>query len=288
MPESPPDQTDLSPPIITLTTDFGAADGFPAAMKGVILGIERGATVVDATHDVPPGDIAHASFALAAFAPHFPAGTVHVAVVDPGVGTDRKPLVVAAPDGSLFVGPDNGVLTHVLSAGGPLEAATHERPFLESASSALPEGFEAHAIEHDPSSPPSHTFHGRDVFAPAAARLAAGTSPDGMGPRLEGVVALNLPGPRREGDELVGRVQYIDHFGDAATDVLGDTFDPGIRSVSVAGREIRGVSDSYQAAGSLGCVVASHGYLEVFVTGSSAAEKLGLTVGDEVRVRLAR
>ncbi|MBM3957981.1 MAG: SAM-dependent chlorinase/fluorinase [Gemmatimonadetes bacterium] len=272
--------------VITLTTDFGPADGFPAAMKGVILGISPGAQVVDITHDVPPQGIAHASFVLGAVAPYFPAGSIHVAVVDPGVGTARAALVVRAPDGTLYVGPDDGVFSHVLSAEGPLPWASHGRPFLSPGRGPLPSGFCAWRIE----SPAfmreevSRTFHGRDVFAPAAAHLAEGVPPDGMGPGVTEVSCLNLPGPREEGGRLAGHVQHVDRFGNLVTDIPGSRVLQAFRSLEVGGRVIRRLSASYRDAGELGCVVGSHGYLEIASFGQDAAEALGCGVGDEVVV----
>ena len=276
------------PPMITLTTDFGAADGFPAAMKGAILAIQPGALIVDVTHEIPPHDVAHASFVLASVAPAFSQGTVHVAVVDPGVGSDRRALVVTSPDGSKFVCPDNGVIAHVLSARGALQSASHDRPFLEPDPAPLPEGFSAFVIENSRylRREVSDTFHGRDVFAPVAAHLASGVDPSEFGPRTAEIVMLNLSGPRRTGDLLVGHVQYVDRFGNLATDIEADAVAGGLHSLEIAGRSISGLSRSYAAADRLGCVVASHGFVEVFITGGNASAELGAKVGDEVVVEL--
>ena len=274
------------PRVITLTTDFGSADGFPAAMKGVILGISPDALVVDVSHDVPPQAIAHASFVLGAAAPYFPAGSIHVAVVDPGVGTERASLVIVGPDGTLFVGPDNGVFSHVLSAEGPLEWASHERAFLSPGRGAVPAGFGAWRIENPAfiRKQVSQTFHGRDVFAPVAAHLAEGVSPEEMGPPVAEVTCLNLPGPREEGGRLAGHVQYVDRFGNLATDIPGTRVSEDFRSMTVKGRMIGRPSSSYRDAGNLGCVVGSHGYLEIVSFGGSAADVLGCGPGDEVVV----
>lgn len=281
--------TALDHPLITLTTDFGSADGFPASIKGVILGINPGAAIVDVTHEAPPQDIAHASFVLGAVAPYFPRGTVHVAVVDPGVGTERAALALRAPDGSLYVGPDNGVFSHVMASGGALEAASHERPFLEPGAAAVPAGWHAHAIENPEyvRSPVSATFHGRDVFAPAAAHLSLGVPVEALGPELDRVMCLNLPGSRRIASGIAGHIQHIDRFGNLATDIPVADSAGEVREVRVRGRRIPGMSGSYRAAGGLGCVAASHGYLEIALYGGSAAETLGAAVGDEVTVEFA-
>lgn len=275
-------------PIITLTTDFGVADGFPAAMKGAILAIQPGALIVDVTHEIPAYDVAHASFVLAFVAQAFVPGTVHVAVVDPGVGTDRRALVVTAPDGSKFVCPDNGVIAHVLSACGALQSASHDRPFLEPEPASLPDGFTAFAIENTRYMRPaiSRTFHGRDVFAPVAAHLASGTDPRELGPETRRIVVLNLPGPRRSGNRLEGRVQYIDRFGNLATDIDASTVAGGLKSLEIARRRIHRLSRSYETEDVLGCVVASHGFVEVFTTAGNASEELGAAIGDRVIVEL--
>ena len=274
------------PPVVTLTTDFGSRDGFPAAMKGVILGISPGTRVVDVDHGVPPQDVAHASFLLSTVATYFPAGSIHVAVVDPGVGTGRAPLVIASPEGSLFVGPDNGIFSHVLSAEKPLEWASHERPFLTLERGSLPEGFRAWLIENPAyvREETSQTFHGRDVFAPAAAHLAEGVPPEQLGSSTTQVTCLNLPGPRKEGARLVGHVQYVDRFGNLVTDVAASHARAGFRTLEVRGTVIRRLSASYEEAGALGCVAGSHGYLEVVSFVGSAALALGCGVGDEVVV----
>ncbi len=276
------------PRVITLTTDFGSADGFPAAMKGVILGISPDALVVDVTPDVPPQAVAHASFVLGAVAPYFPAGSIHLAVVDPGVGTERAPLVIAGPDGTLFVGPDNGVFSHVLSAKGPLEWASHERPFLSPGRGPLPNGFRARRIENPAfiRDDVSQTFHGRDVFAPAAAHLAEGAWSQEVGPPVAEVTCLNLPGPREEDGRLAGHVQYVDRFGNLATDFIGFSASERTFSVAVKGRVIGRLSSSYRDAGDLGCVVGSHGYLEIVSFGGSAADVLACGVGDDVVVEM--
>ena len=276
-------------PIITLTTDFGAPDGFPAAMKAAILGRIRDVTLVDVTHEVPPQDVAHASFVLGTVARRFPAGTVHCAVVDPGVGSERAAIVAAGPDGQVYVGPDNGIFTHVISlAGGVSAGSSHDRPFLAHYRTAVPEGWQAWAVDVAAmdSGEVSRTFHGRDVFAPVAAQLAGGASPAEMGGLVAEVTLLNLPGPRQSDDGLIGRVQYIDRFGNAATDFFSDAVPSAHFHLQAGNRALSGPSESYASAQGAGCIVASHGFLEIFVPGGNAAKELGLGVGDEVTVRV--
>jgi len=182
--------------IITLTTDFGTSDGYVGAMKGVIAriaGSHPAPVVVDLAHDVPPGDIAHAAWVVATSAPEFPHGSIHVVVVDPGVGGARRDVVVRAR-GRWYVGPDNGVFAYVAERCSAAYAIENER-------------FRAERV--------SRTFHGRDVFAPTAAAIAAGEDPTSAGPKVE--LTGRLPwGPR---DRDVGRIVHIDRFGNLITDL---------------------------------------------------------------------
>jgi S-adenosylmethionine hydrolase len=189
---------DPRPAVVSLTTDFGAADHFVGVMKGVVLAINPLAALVDITHGVPPQDVAAGAYQLSNACRHFPAGTVHVAVVDPGVGTDRRAIVLAA-GGMLFVAPDNGLLT----------------PFLDEAGARLFEirepGFLADA--------PSPTFHGRDVFAPAAAHLSLGVPPERLGPPAVDPVRLPHPAPSIDGTTIHAHVLHVDRFGNVVLDI---------------------------------------------------------------------
>ncbi|HEY6867722.1 MAG TPA: SAM-dependent chlorinase/fluorinase [Candidatus Eisenbacteria bacterium] len=263
----------MSTPIITFTSDFGHQDWFVGVVHGVLHGICPGARVVDLTHAIPPGDVARAAFVLEAAAPDFPAGTVHLAVVDPGVGTTRRALAVRARD-QLFVGPDNGIL----------EWALTER------------GAEAYSLTDELwfRRPVSRTFHGRDVFAPVAAHLACGTAIGKLGVRVADPVRLRRAPPHREDGALVGCVRYIDRFGNALTDleteVLASAF-PDVPEdqleIEIGSRRIRGLSRSYGEApvGSIVAVMGSSGRLEIAQVGGDAASRLGLGEGDPVRVR---
>lgn len=185
-------------PLVTLTTDFGHGDWYVGAVRGVLLSALPDATLIDVTHEIGPGDIEGAAFQLAAAAPCFPPGTVHLAVVDPGVGSGRRELAVAAEilgaDGrelsQLFVAPDNGLLEPILDAA---TVVSVERPDLRRPA-------------------PGVTFHGRDRFAPIAAALAGGEAIDALGPRINDPVRLHRPAPRRVGDGWIGRVIHIDRF----------------------------------------------------------------------------
>lgn len=258
------------PLLITLTTDFGHRDWFVGAMKGVILGQTPGVTIVDLTHAVPSGDIRAGAFALLAGCRCFPRATVHVAVVDPGVGGSRPALAVRTTD-YYFLGPDNGVLSFALARERvrAVRRIQNERLFRQ---------------------PVSATFHGRDVFAPVAAYLAGGGDFAGVGPEAGGFVRLPWPEPQAAKDGWAGEVVYVDHFGNAITNLgpeqLGSRAAPGVELV-LPGRKRCPVAACYQAAPAgqpLG-IVGSCGLLEVAVNGGSAARSLGLRVGSKVQVR---
>jgi S-adenosyl-L-methionine hydrolase (adenosine-forming) len=263
----------MAEPIVTFLSDFGSHDWFVGVVHGVIHALHPTAHVVDLTHEVPPGLIGRAAFVLEAAAPDFPAGTVHLAVVDPGVGTDRRAIAVAAR-GQCFVGPDNGLLEWALA---DPEAQVHEL-------------VETRFFRK----PVSRTFHGRDVFAPVAAHLAHGEPPARFGPRLVDAVRLPASAPRHRASEIVGHVVFVDRFGNALTNItdqdLSDAF-PMIPEtklrVLALGRVIEGLSRSYGDApvGTILALIGSSGRLEVAQVGGDASERLGLSEGDEVKVR---
>lgn len=257
--------------IVTLTTDFGTVDGYVGAMKGVVLSLARDATTVDITHDIPRHDIASGAFALAQAAPLFPAGTVHVAVVDPGVGGQRADIVVEA-GGCYFVGPDNGVLA--LAARGPRVAHLIQRP----------------EFRRQPVSP---TFHGRDVFAQTAGLLARGAHPREAGPILPAIQELGDPLPepdRPAGEGAAAVIVHIDAFGNLITSLPGDFLVPAIALVLVPshGRP----SIALRAGGTYGDVepgslvayVGSAGLVEIGLREGSAAENTGLRRGEHLRL----
>lgn len=246
--------------VITLLTDFGTTDSYVAEVKGVLLTRAPGVVLVDVTHELRQGDIRAAQVIQGRVWRRFPAGTVHLCVVDPGVGTSRQALAVAA-GGHLFVGPDNGVLTAPLEDGVPI---------------ALPIPASA-----------SPTFHGRDVFAPAAAALAAGASPRDLGPPARDTVRTPLPAPRHEPGGTVGEILLIDRFGNLLTNLPG-TVAPTTR-VLVAGTDVGPMRRTFGdvAPGSLVAYVGSGDTVEIAVRNGSAASRLGVAVGAEVRVTTA-
>ena len=265
----------MANPIVTFTSDFGLADWFVGVVHGVIHGLCPAARVVDLTHDIPAGHVQRGAFVLEAAARDFPPDTVHLAVVDPGVGTARNALAVRAR-GQWFVGPDNGLLEWALSDPAAVpHAVTNARYFR---------------------TPVSRTFHARDVFAPVAAHLACGEALERFGPPIAGPRRLDRPLPRKVDGRLVGRVMFVDHFGNALTNLteqdLSDTFPmvPATRlRILVAQRVIHGLSDAYGASrvGTLLGILGSSGRLEIAQVGGDASARLGLDEGDEVAVSLA-
>jgi hypothetical protein len=256
--------------LITLTTDFGASDWFVGTMKGVILSINPRTSIVDITHEIPAGDIRAAAFALAASFQYFPKKTVHVAVVDPGVGSRRKAIAVRTAN-YLFVGPDNGVLSFALAREKiqSIRLLTNEKMFLPVV---------------------SQTFHGRDVFAPVAARLSRGLQIEKLGPPAAKYMKLEWPASRRRGGSVEGEVVYIDRFGNAITNIDPDSLaaNGALRARVVSfGRQLCPLKSSYHAVptGKPVAVFGSSGFLELAVNGRSAARMLGLRVGERVSVR---
>ncbi|HEX3865259.1 MAG TPA: SAM-dependent chlorinase/fluorinase [Gemmatimonadaceae bacterium] len=241
--------------IITLTTDFGTADGYVGEMKGVLLTLARDAQVVDITHDVPPQDVELARLTMARVWLRFPVGTIHVVVVDPGVGSSRKAIAVSS-EGRFLVGPDNGALSPAL---------------------LVPN---ARAVELPVDASASSTFHGRDVFAPAAAALARGESIDTLGRRLSAPTTHRTPEATRRADGAVqGVVIAIDRFGNAITNLL--TQRSGRVEIGAAEILLRRTYADV-GPGQLVALVGSSGLIELAIRDGNAAVALGLTRGATV------
>jgi S-adenosylmethionine hydrolase len=243
--------------IITLLTDFGTADTYVAEVKAALLSRAPSATVVDISHAVAPGDVRAAQYLLSRTWGRFPTGTVHMVVVDPSVGTDRRALAASA-DGHYFVAPDNGVLS-IVGPGARFVAL----PVLRDA---------------------SPTFHGRDVFAPAAARLASGARLETLGSRVTSPQALPLPAPRRDGHAVVGEVVHIDHYGNLISNISADLTTPDMTFL-VAAREVGTLRRTFgdAADGDPLAYLGSGGTVEIAVRNGNAALRLGAGVGVEVR-----
>ncbi len=259
----------MAGPVVTLATDFGLRDPFVGIMKGVILSICPEARLVDLTHEIAPHDVLEGALALEAALPFFPPGTVHVVVVDPGVGSARRALAVRAGS-QVCLGPDNGVLSPALGRPGwsavSIESPAHRLPSV------------------------SRTFHGRDVFAPAAGHLAAGTPVERLGPAVRDPVTLAKHGFTVGADAVTGEVIASDRFGNLVTSITAEgiaALGPGPVIVEVGGRPVGEIVEYYAGVrdGEPGGIIGSGGRLEVFVRQGSARSLLGAGRGTTVRAR---
>lgn len=242
-------------PVITLLTDFGTADYFVGAVKGAILCVNPNVVIVDITHEIAPQDIETGAFLLLAGYKTFPAGTIHVAVVDPGVGSTRRPIIVTAND-QFFVGPDNGIFSYIY------DRESSHRIF--------------HVTEEKYFRPePSSTFHGRDIFAPVAAVLSSGVGPHAFGPQIND--AIRLPAL-----ETPLRIIHIDRFGNCVTNIRRESYDG--RSLSINGKTVSTLRSFYgeAPAGEVFAIWGSAGFLEISVNGESAAQLLAAQRGTRV------
>ncbi|MGB8644894.1 MAG: SAM-dependent chlorinase/fluorinase [Anaerolineae bacterium] len=283
--------------LITLTTDFGLIDGFVGVMKGVMLAIHPDARFVDITHDIAPQNIRQGAFLLANSVPYFPPAAIHLCIVDPGVGSTRRALAVQVGETTL-IGPDNGVLSFALAA-------------LQARRGAAPVAFELNNPRYWLDRV-STTFHGRDIFSPCAAHLARGVPLHELGAPVSEWVTLAPPAPvRREDGALVGRIIYIDRYGNLVSDIDAETLAAFARAphggeagsaaqgtpvhqgaaivVSIAGRKLHGLVRTYAdvAPGELAVLIGSPWKLEIARRNGNAAEALGAAVGDEIVVHKA-
>ena len=254
--------------IITLTTDFGYRDPFVGIMKGVVSSINPAATIVDLTHGVAPQDVTGGALALAAAVDFFPAGAIHVAVVDPGVGGNRRPILLET-DRACYVGPDNGLMS----------LAAHRQRLIRTIHLSNPE----YHLR-----PTSTTFHGRDIFAPVAAHVSAGVPLEKLGRAVEVFEALTIPVPEMQGeDRIAGEVIYIDGFGNLTTNIRREDLEPfsadGV-SVRIGDTVIRGLSANYASAGpgNYLALINSRGLLEISRCNGNAQAGLGARVGTPV------
>jgi S-adenosylmethionine hydrolase len=254
-------------PILTLTTDFGLSDHYVGVMKGVILGICPNAQIVDISHQVSSYAIGEGAFTIAQAHRYFPAGTVHVVVVDPGVGSPRRPIVVEAAR-QLFVGPDNGVFGMIFARHEHTVRLIQNRQYFRELV--------------------SHTFHGRDIFAPVGAHLAAGVAPSLIGEILGSYVRLSFENPRQiDARRWEGEILKVDHFGNVITNFLADDF-PALEEFAVGGAKARRLVGSYAEAadGELVVIAGSSGYLELSMNQGSAGERIGCRAGDVCWIRV--
>ncbi|HLG95767.1 MAG TPA: SAM-dependent chlorinase/fluorinase [Bryobacteraceae bacterium] len=257
--------------VITLTTDFGTCDHFAGTMKGVILSIQPAAEIVDMTHEVCPFEIPDGAFTIAQAYRFFPKRTIHVVVVDPGVGSTRRPIL-AEMAGHYFIAPDNGVLSMIFSReAAKVRHITNDRYFLK---------------------PLSRTFHGRDVFAAVAAHLAAGVPPARFGPRIDDYIRLTLDQPARNGkSSWTGSVLKVDRFGNIITNLHIEEF-PQVKTrpfeLRVSSQPIKRLALTFTDCepGELFALVGSSGYIEVATNQGSAVQALGCSAGSPVELTI--
>lgn len=270
-----------TPPIITLTTDFGTEDAYVPAMKGTMLSIAPNARLVDITHEIHPQDVMESGFVLKSARPFFPEGTIHLVVVDPGVGTDRSPVALRSDD-HWFVGPDNGVFPLVLDGPPPDEIVELDNSEMWRTSS------------------PSNTFHGRDIFAPAAAHLAAGRSLEDLGSPLGTLEPLRWALPSIDTGTVQGWIVHVDHFGNCITNIrrssIADALERDEETVHpgdlppvkayVGTTSLDSIHSTYGDVPEEDPVLlfGSTGFLEVGINGGSAAERLDIRKGDPIKI----
>ncbi len=273
-----PSQPDV--PVVTITTDFGTQDAYVPAMKGTMLSICQQVRLVDITHKINPQDVMEAAFVLRSTRSYFPEGAVHLVVVDPGVGTDRRAVALRAEE-QWFVGPDNGVFPLVLDQGSPDAMVELDNP----------------SFWHSPS--PSTTFHGRDIFAPAAAHLAAGRSLDEIGTPIDSLEPLQWARPSIGPQSAQGWIVHVDHFGNCITNIQRSSLaeaaelndpDPALDAFPplkgyVGNTVLREIRPTYGAVpeGDPLLLFGSTGHLEIAVNGGNAAELLDIRKGDSVK-----
>jgi S-adenosyl-L-methionine hydrolase (adenosine-forming) len=253
-------------PIVTITTDFGTGDGFVAQMKGVILRICPRAELIDVTHDIRPFSVIEGALVIKGVSRYFPVGTIHVAVVDPGVGGPRRGIVLNC-EGQIYVGPDNGLFSLISADSRDGEIREIVNPDL-----MLPK--------------PHPTFHGRDVFAPVAAHLAEGVPMSVAGPVVDDPVTLDVPGPIKTEDGVRSEVIYVDRFGNLSCNIDAEHLNREVGIVEIGDTRIPGLSVYFGQApeGTVLALINSFGLLEIAVNRGDAARTLGVNLGAPVRV----
>jgi len=266
------------PAIITLTSDFGSKDAFAASVKGIVLKINPLAQIIDISNEIAPQDIWEAAFTLKSAYRHFPKGTVHLAVVDPGVGSSRRPII-AVTESYFFVGPDNGLFTLVYQ-----EAERLRVHHITASHYFLPN--------------PGPTFHGRDIFAPVAAWLAKGIPSGHFGEEITDFMKLSVPAPKMTSNSIEGHVVHIDRYGNLITNItykdiqmlLAESVDLGSVSISAVGRDIKGFKKFFAEAtpGEPAAIINSNGAVEIFMFKQNARTVLAAKRGEVVRLTVSR
>ena len=257
--------------IITLTTDFGTTDIFIGVMKGVILNINPDAKIIDITHDIEPQDVYAGAFLLSSAHRYFPPGTVHVGVIDPGVGSARRAIAVET-ERYYFVAPDNGLLSYTL----------HKEKVRRAVNLTNPKYFLPQI---------SNTFHGRDIFAPVAAHISRGVSLNLFGEQITNIVQIPISTPDTSETQIIGQIIYIDRFGNLITNISHQLFEVVKKgrdfTISVKDRQIQRICRAYaeSSVGELLGIFSSFGNLEIAINAGNAAETLGIRRGDSIKIR---
>jgi S-adenosylmethionine hydrolase len=256
----------LDEPLITLTTDFGTRDGFVAQMKGAILGINPRARLIDVTHDIEPFSVLEGALVLKGISPHFPSGTIHLAVVDPGVGSKRRGIVLRT-EKQTYVGPDNGLFSLIMADNRACKMREIQNPDY-----MLPE--------------PHPTFHGRDIFASTASHLSAGKPFEDVGPLVYDPIMLSIPTVKENAEGLEGSVIYVDRFGNLASNIDKTKLSKIVGTVCVGNVTIQGLSRYFGEApeGQAMALINSFGLLEIAINQGNAAQALGIGKDEPVRV----
>jgi len=275
--------------IITLTTDFGQGDVYVAVIKGVILSTNPQANIIDINHSIEPQDILQCAFILNIAYRYFPQQTIHVAIVDPGVGSERLGIIVKTPS-AFFIAPDNGILSYVIDelCPGVVNAGQREESLQKNGFRVtVKEGLEIAAIT-DPRfwrHPVNPTFHGRDIFAPVAAGLSLGISLYEFGEKITSLFVLPIPKPYSDSQgSLIGQVLHIDHFGSLTTNIKSSDLPGKGVTIEIAGRLIHGLTGYYAQGEGLMAIIGSSGYLEISLRNGSARDFLGVGIGEKVKV----
>ena len=272
--------------VITLTTDFGISDGYVASMKGVILSINPQAIIVDITHAIEPQSIRQASFIIHTSWRSFPASTIHLIVVDPGVGSHRRAVILKTPL-AYFIGPDNGIFSYVLHE---LHRGHQSQPDMTSTElrkRALPRDCEAVAITKQEfwHQPVSSTFHGRDIFAPVAAHLSLDIPITEFGEKIDSLFTFPVPEPFRDSmGNLIGCIIHIDRFGNLITNFRKENIPSKGAAVEILNQRISNMSQFYSEGSGLMAIIGSSDCLEISVRDGSAAALLGARVGDTLKL----
>jgi S-adenosylmethionine hydrolase len=259
--------------IITLTTDFSLIDGYVAAVKGVILSINPQATVIDITHQIPPQNINQAAFVLSTVYNYFPSQTVHLVIIDPGVGTQRRAIILKTSQ-YYFIAPDNGVLSYVIRQ---FSTKLELKSDLAAVSITNPKYWR---------SPVSHTFHGRDIFATVAAHLSLGVPIEEFGETISSITILPFAEIHTAPDDsIIGHVIHIDSFGNLITNIEEIDLSGGELTILIGSQTIKGLSRTYVEGGKLVALIGSSGYLEIALREGNAATYLNVKIGSGVTIR---